>query len=145
MHPPASTLHAATDARRRSRTYERMDRARNGRELHRRADFVGTGLAAVATAMSYLLLVVGGRNDPGGTPLDPFTMWQVILALGLMSGGLLLIMYGMRAPGARPPVLVGRAADAAGALLWYAAGPERLLPLMILLVLSYLEAWFDFF
>lgn len=145
MHPPASTLHAATDARRRSRTYERMDRARNGRELHRRADFVGTGLAAVATAMSYLLLVVGGRNDPGGTPLDPFTMWQVILALGLMSGGLLRIMYGMRAPGARPPVLVGRAADAAGALLWYAAGPERLLPLMILLVLSYLEAWFDFF
>lgn len=125
-----------------------MDRARNGRELHGRADFVGTGLAAVATAMSYLLLVVVvGRDDPGGvgTPFDPFTTWQVILALGLMSGGLLLVMYGMRAPGARPPVLVRRAADAAGALLWHAAGPESLLPLMLFLVLSYLEAWFDFF
>jgi hypothetical protein len=108
-----------------------MDRAGNGR-----ADFAGTGLAAVATAMSYLLPTVCG------TPLDLFTTWQVTLAFGLMSAGLLLIMYGVRAPGARPPVLVRRAADAAGALLWYAAGPERLLPLTLLLVL---QAWFDFF
>lgn len=109
-----------------------MDRAGNGR-----ADFAGTGLAAVATAMSYLLPTVCGTPH-----LDLFTTWQVTLAFGLMSAGLLLVMYGVRAPGARPPVLVRRAADAAGALLWYAAGPERLLPLTLLLVL---QAWFDFF
>ena len=73
------------------------------------------------------------------------TAWQVILAFGLMSAGLLLVMHGMRARGARAPVLVRRAADAAGAALLHAGGPERLLPLMILLVLPFLEAWFDFF
>nr|CAB3488288.1 unnamed protein product [Digitaria exilis] len=123
-----------------------MDHARNARP-----DFVATGLAAVATAMSYLLFVVvvvtGGGSDHGGTPVGSGTAWQVILAFGLMSTGLLMVMYGMRAPrGARPPPLVRRVADAAGAALLHAGGPERLLvPVMILLVLPFLEAWFDFF
>ncbi|RCV35430.1 hypothetical protein SETIT_7G239200v2 [Setaria italica] len=119
-----------------------MYRARNGR-----ADFVATGLANVITAMSYLLFVVvtAGRNDPGGTPVGAGTVWQAILAFGLMSAGLLMVTYGMRAPGARPPVLVRRAADAAGAALLHAGGPQRLMPVVILLVLSFLEAWFDFF
>ncbi|CAO2043737.1 unnamed protein product [Urochloa humidicola] len=67
------------------------------------------------------------------------------VATGLMSAGLLLAMYGMRAPGARPPVLVRRAADAAGAALLHVGGPERLVSVAILPVLPFLEAWFDFF
>ncbi|KAF8651196.1 hypothetical protein HU200_063438 [Digitaria exilis] len=119
------------------------------------AGFIVTGFAAVFTAVSFLLTVIvgagdrvtGGGSDHGGTPVGSGTAWQVILAFGLMSTGLLMVMYGMRAPrGARPPPLVRRVADAAGAALLHAGGPERLLvPVMILLVLPFLEAWFDFF
>jgi hypothetical protein len=119
-----------------------------GRHRHRGggaadADFVGTGFALVLSAVSYLLLLLG---DGGGQPAStPGMEWQVILAFGTMAGGLLLIMHGIRARGARPPVLVRRVAGAAGAVLWHAGGPERLLPVVALLLLPFLEAWFDFF
>jgi len=106
------------------------------------ADFVGLGFALVLSAVSYLNAVIGGG---GGTPLPPGMEWQVILAFGLMAGGLLLIMHGVRARGARPPVAIRRVADAAGAVLWHAGGPERLLGVVVLILLPLLEAWFDLF
>lgn len=102
---------------------------------------MGLGFALALTAVSYLNAVLLGA----GTPVPAGTEWQVILAFGLMAGGLLLIMHGVRVRGARPPVLVRRVADAAGAVLWHAGGPERLLPVVVLILLPFLEAWFDFF
>ncbi|KAL6652020.1 hypothetical protein ACP70R_010945 [Stipagrostis hirtigluma subsp. patula] len=125
-----------------------MDRARNERELRRRADFVDVGLAAVLAAASFLLVLGtagGGDAGAGGTGVAPGTEWQAVLAFGLMSAGLLCVMHGMRARDARPPGLVRRAADAAAAALWHAGGPERLLPLLLLILCPFLEEWFDFF
>lgn len=125
-----------------------MHPGRHGQGRHRHrgggaadADYVGTGFALVLSAVSYLLLVDGG-GQPASTPAG--MEWQVILAFGTMAGGLLLIMHGIRAHGARPPALVRRIAGAVP-VLWHAGGPERLLPVMALLLLPFLEAWFDFF
>ncbi|CAL5014861.1 unnamed protein product [Urochloa decumbens] len=105
------------------------------------ADFVGVGLALVLSAVSCLLFaVVAGSNEHDGG-----MEWEVVPAFGVMSAGLLLIMHGMRAPGARPPALVRGVANAAGAALLRAGGPERLVAVLILLLLPLLEAWFDFF
>lgn len=126
-----------------------MHPGRQGQGRHRGgggaadADFVGTGFALVLSAVSCLLLLLG---DGGGQPASTLGVeWQVILAFGTMAGGLLLVMHGIRARGAQPPVLVRRVAGAAGAVLWHAGGPERLLPVVALLLLPFLEAWFDFF
>jgi hypothetical protein len=121
-----------------------------GRHRHRGgiaadADFVAIGFTLVLSAVSCLLFVLVGSNDTGGEGVQSDMEWEVIPAFGLMSAGLLLIMYGMRARGARPPVLVRRVANAAGAALLHPGGPERLLAVMILLMLPFLEAWFDFF
>ncbi|RLM74857.1 uncharacterized protein C2845_PM15G22240 [Panicum miliaceum] len=120
---------------------------RPGRHRHRGgfaadADFVAMGFTLVLSAVSCLLFALVGSNDTGGEGVRSDTEWEVIPAFGLMSAGLLLIMYGMRARGARPPVLVRRVANAA---LLHPGGPERLLAVMILLMLPFLEAWFDFF
>ncbi|OEL23711.1 hypothetical protein BAE44_0015271 [Dichanthelium oligosanthes] len=133
-----------------------MDPGRNGHRRRRRrgaadADgFVVAGFAAVFTAVSFLLtvIVVGmGDNDAGGNGavLSPGTQWQVILVFAAMSAGLLLIMHWMRLRDPRPPIFVRRAVDAA--VLWNAGGPERLLPVPVLIILMFpvLEAWFDFF
>ena len=129
-----------------------MHRDRNGRGRHRGCDaggFVITGFAAVFTAVSFLLTVIVGvgGNDAGGSgaALGAVTQWQVILAFAVMSAGLLLIMHGMRARDPRPPIFVRRVVDAAAAVLWNADGPERLLPVLFILMCPVLEAWFDFF
>ncbi|KAL5215246.1 hypothetical protein ABZP36_004398 [Zizania latifolia] len=116
------------------------------------ADFVGTGFAAVATAVSFLTLsTVGGGDGPAVRGDD---QWQVVLAFALLAAGLLCIMHGMNlrddAAAARAPPFVRRAADAAAAALLNAGGPARLmlmpmpLTLTILLLCPLLEAWFDF-
>ena len=130
-----------------------MHQGRNGHGRHRGRDagcFVVTGFTAVFTAVSFLLtvIVVGvGNNDAGGSgaALGAVTQWQVILAFAVMSAGLLLIMHGMRARDPRPPIFVRRVVDAAAAVLWNADGPERLLPVLFILMCPVLEAWFDFF
>lgn len=107
----------------------------------RRTDFVSMGFAAVISAVSFLLpSTVGGDEAvvPGSN------QWQVILAFALLAAGLLSIMRGMRLRNARPPAFVRRVVDAAAVVLWNAGGPERLLPLVILLLYPFLEAWFDF-
>lgn len=109
------------------------------------ADFVAIGFTLVLSAVSCLFFVLVGSNDTDGEGVKSATEWEAIPAFGLMSAGLLLIMYGMRARGARPPVLVRRVANAAGAALLHPGGPERLLAVMILLLPPFLEAWFDFF
>ncbi|TKW06607.1 hypothetical protein SEVIR_7G250800v4 [Setaria viridis] len=126
---------------------------RRGRGAADAAGFIVTGFAAVFTAVSYLLTVIVGTgmgdNDAGGSGavvvFTPGTQWQLILAFAVMSAGLLLIMNGMRFRDARPPIFVRRVVDAAAAVLWNGGGPERLLPVLIILVCSVLEAWFDFF
>nr|CAB3488289.1 unnamed protein product [Digitaria exilis] len=111
------------------------------------AGFIVTGFAAVFTAVSFLLTVIVGAGDRGEEVLSPGSQWQVVLlAFAAMSAGLLLIMHGMRARDhARHPIFAGRVADAAAGVLWNGDGPERLLPVLIVLVCSVLEAWFDFF
>lgn len=102
-----------------------------------RTDFVGTGLAAVISAVSFLLLSTVGGDEA-------VDQWQVILAFALLAAGILSIVHGMRLRDARPPAFVRRVVDAAAVVLWNAGGPERLLPLVILLLCPFLEAWFDF-
>ncbi|KAG8066294.1 hypothetical protein GUJ93_ZPchr0004g40264 [Zizania palustris] len=120
------------------------------------ADFVGTGFAAVATAVSFLTLstVGGGDGDGDGPAVHGDDQWQVVLAFALLAAGLLCVMHGMmlRDGAARAPAFVRRAADAAAAALLNAGGPARLVPmpmplplaLTILLLCPLLEAWFDF-
>lgn len=130
-----------------------MHPGRNGHGRHRgrdAADFAVTGFAAVFTSVSFLLTVIVGvgGNDAGGSgpaALSAGAQWQAILAFAAMSAGLLLIMHGMRARDRRPPVFVRRVVDAAAAVLWNADGPERLLPVLFILMCPVLEAWFDFF
>ncbi|CAO2043738.1 unnamed protein product [Urochloa humidicola] len=130
-----------------------MHRGRNGhgRRRGRRAADAGAGFTAVFVAASFLLAVIvgAGENGAGGSgaavAFSPVTQWQVILAFAVMSAGLLRIMNEMRLRDARGPVFVGRVVDAAAAVLWNGGGPERLLPVLIVLVCSVLQAWFDFF
>ncbi|TVT97668.1 hypothetical protein EJB05_57071, partial [Eragrostis curvula] len=130
------------------------DRHINRRRRRRRggaadADFVAIGFAAVATAVSFLVVVFVARDDAAAaataTTIEVDTLWQVILAFATMAAGLLFIAYGMRVRDARPPVVVRRAVDAVGAVLWHAGGPERRLLVLILVICPFLEAWFDFF
>ncbi|CAL5069999.1 unnamed protein product [Urochloa decumbens] len=115
--------------------------------------FVVPWFAAVFAAVSFLLAVIvgAGENGAGGSGgaaavFSPVTQWQVILGFAVMSAGLLQIMNGMRLRDARHPVFVRRVVDAAAAaVLWNGGGPERLLPVLIVLVCSVLQAWFDFF
>jgi hypothetical protein len=131
----------------------RPRRNRHGRGAADAAGFIVTGFAAVFTAVSFLLTVIVGTgmgdNDAGGSGavvvLTPGTQWQAILGFAVMSAGLLLIMNGMRLRDARPPIFVRHVVDAAAAVLWNGGGPERLLPVLIILVFSVLQAWFDFF
>ncbi|CAO2036523.1 unnamed protein product [Urochloa humidicola] len=122
----------------------RRHRVRGGRGggVGADADFASVGLALVLSAVSCLLFaVVAGGNDNEHDGME----WEVVPAFGVMSAGLLLIMHGMRAPGARPPALVRGLANAAGAALLRAGGPERLVAVLLLLLLPLLQAWFDFF
>ncbi|CAN6269296.1 unnamed protein product [Urochloa humidicola] len=134
-----------------------MHRGRNGhgRRRGRGGAPDAAGFTAVFAAASFLLAVIvgAGENGAGGSGgaavvFNPVTQWQVILAFAVMSAGLLRIMNGMRLRDARAPVFVGRVVDAAAAaaaVLWNGGGPERLLPVLIVLVGSVLQAWFDFF
>lgn len=102
------------------------------------AGFARAGLAVVFSAASFLLhSTAGGETVPAGSE------WQLVLAFALLAAGLLWVMHGMRQlRGARPPALVVRVAHAV--VPWNAGGPERLLPLVLLLLWPLLEAWFDF-
>ncbi|CAN6240913.1 unnamed protein product [Urochloa humidicola] len=120
-----------------------MHPRRNGhaRRRGRRAADAG----AVFAAVSFLLTIIVGAGDNGAAAvLSPVTQWQVILGFAVMSAGLLRIMNEMRLRDARPPVFVHRVVDAAAAVLWNGGGPERLLPVLIVLIGSVLQAWFDF-
>jgi hypothetical protein len=119
-----------------------------GRLIHRQgaadADFVAVGFGAVAIAVSFLLFALVGHDAGAGPTIEADAAWQVILAFATMAAGLLFIIHGMRVRGVRPPAVVRQAVEAAVVVLGHVGGPERLVVVVILVVCSVLEAWFDF-
>lgn len=124
-----------------------MHRPRNARRARRGAadvDFIRAGFAAVLCAASFIIAGTGGAH--GAAVVVPFTVCELVVAFALLAAGSALIMHGVRLGEARPWGLRGRGADDAGALLLDlgAAGPERVLPLLFVLLFPFVSLWLDF-